>query len=76
VHQPPINNDPNDRRSLDGISIELSHGGIWIEIRRENGSWDAAYLSGDWLRTLTGATVAARREAYELMRQSADGRIW
>jgi hypothetical protein len=71
VRQPPVENEPTDPRSLDGISIELNRGGVWIEVRHANGSWDAAYLTGDWLRTLTAASVTARREAYELLCKGA-----
>jgi hypothetical protein len=71
VRQPPVEHEPTDANSLDGISVELNRGGVWIEVRHANGSWDAAYLTGDWLRTLTAASVTARREAYELLRNGA-----
>ncbi len=71
MRQPPVENEPTDPRSLDGISIELNQGGVWIEVRHANGSWDAAYLTGDWLRTLTAASVTARRDAFELLRRGA-----
>jgi len=71
VRQPPVENEPRDPNSLDGISVELNRGGVWIEVRHANGSWDAAYLTGAWLRTLTAASVTARREAYELLRRGA-----
>lgn len=71
MRQPPVENEPTDRNNLDGISIELNQGGVWIEIRHANGSWDAAYLTGDWLRSLAAASVTARREAYELLRKGA-----
>ena len=74
MRQPPVENEPTDPNSLDGISVELNRGGVWIEVRHANGSWDAAYLTGDWLRTLTAASVTARREAYQLLRQSATDR--
>jgi hypothetical protein len=74
MHQPPVEKEPTDPTSLDGISVELNNNGVWIEVRHANGSWDAAYLTGDWLRTLTAASVTARREAYELLRQSAANR--
>jgi hypothetical protein len=73
VRQPPVENEPTDPSGLDGISVELSRGGVWIEVRHTNGSWDAAYLTGDWLRSLTAASVTARRAAYELLRESATG---
>ena len=73
VRQPPVENEPTDPTSLDGISVELNRNGVWIEVRHANGSWDAAFLTASCLRWLAGASFGARSEAYELLRKSALG---
>ncbi len=70
MHQALIESEPPDPSSLDGISVELSRNGVWLEVRHANGSWDVAYLTGTWLRLLAAASVTARTDAFELLRRS------
>ncbi len=70
MHQPALENEPADPRSLDGISVELNKNGVWIEVRHADGSWDAVFLLGSWLRWLAAASTSARRDAFELLRKS------
>lgn len=70
MRQPPVENEPTDPRSLDGISVELNKNGVWIEVRHADGSWDAVFLLGSWLRWLAAAPSSARHDAFELMRKS------
>jgi hypothetical protein len=71
VRQPPVEKEPTEPNSLEGISIELNRTGVWIEVRHEDGTWDAAFLTGSCLRWLAAASFTARSEAYELLRKSA-----
>jgi tRNA threonylcarbamoyladenosine modification (KEOPS) complex Pcc1 subunit len=73
VRQPALDNEPTDLNSIDGISVELNKNGVWIEVRHADGSWEAAFLLGSWLRWLAASTTAARRDAFELMRKSRQG---
>jgi hypothetical protein len=73
VRQPPVDNEPTDQTSIDGISVELNRNGVWIEVRHADGSWDTAFLLGSWLRWLAAAPATARRDAFELLRKSRPG---
>jgi hypothetical protein len=70
MRQPALDNEPTDLNSIDGISVELNKNGMWIEVRHADGSWDAVFLLGSWLRWLAASTTAARRDAFELMQKS------
>jgi hypothetical protein len=58
VRQSALDNEPTDQNSIDGISVELNKNGMWIEVRHADGSWDAVFLLGSWLRWLAASTTA------------------
>jgi hypothetical protein len=73
VRQSALENEPTDQNSIDGISVELNKNGMWIEVRHADGSWEAAFLLGSWLRWLAAAPATARRDAFELLHKSRQG---